>query len=303
MSEYITIKVNNDLYQKIKDTYLPFGKEVNLNYTDYISKIGELEITGYNSLKTYHKVTFKGAGASNEASKWVDELPKIKRKRTIPTKWVDLNEQIGSDEVGVGDFLLPIVVVAAYIKRSQINRLKELGIDDSKKMNDEKILEVGPIVIKEFSYSSLTCPNSKYNEMTSKGENLNSLKAKLHNRALSNLYKKHPDIPHIYVDEFCSKDNYYSYLDERDEPIVRNITFQTKGESYYPSVALASVIARYSFLLKRESLSKELGIDIPLGASSKVDETAKKILKKLGEEQFDKLVKKNFKNYKRVKEL
>jgi ribonuclease HII len=42
---------------------------------------------------------------------------------------------------------------------------------------------------------------------------------------------------------------------------VKNITFHTKGESLYPSVALASVIARYSFLRKMEELSEHYQMD------------------------------------------
>ena len=91
---------------------------------------------------------------------------------------VDFGEQIGSDEVGVGDFYLPMIVVAAYMDAHQYQRLKELGITDSKKMSDAKIREVAPILIKEFKLAKLTLSNEKYNEMISKGENINSLKAK-----------------------------------------------------------------------------------------------------------------------------
>ena len=136
--------------------------------------------------------------------------------------------------------------------------------------------------------------------MLLKGENINSLKAKMHNRALSNLHKDFIDIQRIFVDKFVSEETYYGYFDEKDEPILRGITFMNKGESYYPSVALASVIARYSFLLKMDELSAQYGIDILPGASNRVDEVAKTLLEKVGEEEFAKLVKKNFKNYQRV---
>ena len=38
-------------------------------------------------------------------------------------------------------------------------------------------------------------------------------------------------------------------------------------------------------------------MEIPLGAGAKVDAIKGKILEKLGQENYDKLVKKNFKNY------
>ena len=211
--------------------------------------------------------------------------------------FVDYDEQIGSDEVGVGDFYLPMIVVAAYLKKGQYQRLKELGVIDSKKMSDKKILELGPTLIKEFEYSKLTLSNSKYNEMIEKGENLNSLKAKMHNRALYNLHKKYIDVLAIYVDQFVKEDTYYKYLNDKNEPVVYGISFKTKGEQRFPSVALASVIARYSFLLEKKSLEEKYGLEFPFGAGKKADEFKKILLEKVGQEEFDKLVKKNFKNY------
>lgn len=296
----VVIKLSIEEYEKLKETYLPFVIPSNGEYVDFVANYNDVIITGYSSNKTYRKVTFKGDDASLEAKRWVSELPGEKKKTKVPTKWIDLEEQIGSDEVGVGDFLLPMVVVATHVRRSDIHKLKELGIDDSKKMSDLKIREIGPTVLKTFEFSLLLIPNEKYNEMVDRGENINSLKAKMHNRALSNLLKRTPDIYRVYVDQFCSEKSYYSYLDERDEPIVRNIGFKTKGESYFPSVALASVIARFAFLVKMDELSEKYGVNLLKGASSKVDEQAKLLLQKVGREEFDKIVKRDFKNYKRI---
>ena len=133
--------------------------------------------------------------------------------------------------------------------------------------------------------------------MILKGENLNSLKAKMHNRALYNLHKKYIDVIAIYVDQFVSEDKYYSYLNDKNEPVVKGISFKTKGESRFPSVALASCIARYFFLLEKKALEEKYGLKFPSGAGKKVDEFKKILLKKVGQEEYDKLVKKNFKNY------
>ena len=40
-------------------------------------------------------------------------------------EWLCLDYQIGSDEVGVGDFLLPMIVVAAFVKKEDIEILVE----------------------------------------------------------------------------------------------------------------------------------------------------------------------------------
>ncbi len=103
----------------------------------------------------------------------------------------------------------------------------------------------------------------------------------------------------MYVDQFCEPDIYYRYL-EKEKNVVKDIHFKTKGESYFPAVALASVIARYSFLLKMEALGKQIGQKIPFGASATVDAFCKKLLREISIETFDNIVKKNFKNYQRV---
>ena len=297
---HVTVRVDLEKYQEITDFYLPYQIGESKDYLDHRSNYNGVIVTGYLSNSSKRTVSFKGETAEEEARRFNLEIKERKVKERIPTKWIEFHSQIGSDEVGVGDFLLPMIVVAAYVRSSQIKILRELGIDDSKKMTDAKILEVGPIVTKEFEFSKLTLRNDKYNEMYVRSLHLNSMKAKMHNRALANLKRSKPNCNYIFVDQFASEERYYEYLGEKDEPIIRNITFKEKGESYYPSVALASVIARYSFLLEKKALEEKLGMEIPFGASSRVDEVAKKILQQVGREEFDKLVKKNFKNYNRV---
>lgn len=296
----ITIKIDQIKYDEIKLFYNEFIVENNpSDYVDFIAKKDNLTITGYLSKSATKKITIQGEDPLPEALIWDENavLPE-KKENTLPLMWIDIEEQIGSDEVGVGDLLLPMIVVAAHTTPKQIKRLKELGVTDSKKLTDAKIREIGPILIKEFDYSKLTLSNEKYNEMLLKGENINSLKAKMHNRALANLHAKYEDVFRIYVDEFVNGPRFYSYLGKEDEPIVKDIAFKTKGESYFPSVALASVIARYAFLLEKDKLDKQYGMEFPFGASKKADEFVEKLKEKLPKEAIDNLVKINFKNYK-----
>ncbi|MCQ2794523.1 MAG: ribonuclease HIII, partial [Bacilli bacterium] len=237
----------------------------------------------------------------------IDEYDKVEAEKVAQMKpqqasknFVFNDDQIGSDEVGTGDFFGPVTVVAALVKKTDIKRLKELGVMDSKKLTDEKIKAIGKIVIKEFAYSSLTLDNVKYNELTlKKGFNENKIKAYLHNRALSNLHRRYPKINNIYVDEFVASKNYYRYLSS-EKNVERGIYFHAKGESYFPSVALASVIARYSFLFHMEKLSRKYHTDIPFGASKHVEEFAKQFVQEHGVKELDKIVKKHFTTYQRV---
>lgn len=294
MQEIVSIKIDELTAIKVKETYSPYQEENNADYIVFFAKKYDLTITLYESKKGF-TLLFVGDNALKEAKLW-DSNAFIKEKKIKPKEeWLSLNSQIGSDEVGVGDLFLPMIVVSAYVTKSEISRLIELGIHDSKKMKDDEILALGATLIKEFNFSKLTLLNDKYNEMIDRGENLNSLKAKMHNQALFNLKKKHPEINEIYVDEFVKAETYFKYL-KNDKEVLTNIVFRTKGESFYPSVALASVMARYSFLIEKRKLEDKYDMEFPLGAGKKADEFLKEFLNRYGKEELIKISKKNFAN-------
>ncbi len=294
----VTLKIDESIALKIKDFYLDSQINNDGEYVFFYAKTANnVNITIYHSSKGY-KVLFIGENALEEAYKW-DENASINVTRTrIKTEWKNIHDQIGSDEVGTGDFFGPIIVVAAYVNQELFDKLNLLGINDSKKMNDEKILEIIPKIINQVIYSKLTCPPTKYNEMIEKGHSMNSIKAILHNEALHNVRSKIKNSSvTCYVDQFCEPSLFYHYLDGKYDAIYTNIHFETKAESSYPSVALASMIARYSFIKYLQEIEEKYQISIPKGASKKVDEFAKDLKDKIGIKELDKLVKKNFKNY------
>ena len=300
MSPLITIATNQETLDKMKEYYADYLLDNDAEYVYFYAKKDGIEITGYSSKKEKKKVVFKGEEALKEAQIWDESAKEMEAKEKVQEAWMFFENQIGSDEVGVGDFLLPMIVVAAYVDAKQISLLKKYGVHDSKKLSDAKILEIGPSLVKEFHFSKLTLPNEKYNEMLLKSENLNSLKTKMHNRALLNMHKEYPDVINIFIDEFVKPETYYKYLNDENEEQVKGIISRNKGESYFPCVALASVIARYSFLMEKERLEEKYGMTFPCGASNKVNEFSKEFIKKYGIEEFDKIVKKNFANYREV---
>lgn len=299
----VTITVSKAKILEMRLAYQEYIVPNDGEYVDFCAKYKGLVITAYLSKKEQRKVTFVGNGALEEAKFWDENAKETEVKEQLKKSWQCFDDQIGSDEVGVGDFLAPMIVVAAFVRKTDIKTLKEFGVDDSKRLKDEDIMEMGPKLAKRFFASKLTLSNEKYNEMIAKGENLNSLKAKMHNRALLNLLKQFPDVKNVFVDQFVGEDKYYEYLNDKNEMKVGDITFKTKGESYYPCVALASVLARYSFLLEVEKLSKQYKMEIPLGASNRVNEFSKAFIKKYGIKEFDKIAKKNFANYHEVTSL
>lgn len=303
MNQRVLVEATSEMKDRIVNYYGSIQKENKGEYILFFGQTKDLTITVYHSKKeNYHKVMFIGANALNEAKRWDENAePNEPKEKKVPTKasWEILDDQIGSDEVGTGDLFGPICVCAAYVRKQDIKRLKALGVDDSKRLSDAQIMEIGKVLIKEFEYSQLSLNNEKYNELVDKKMNMNEMKSKMHNRVLLNLHKKHCDVTNILVDEFLKEENYYKYVFFEPE-VVRGITFKTKGETYFPSVAVGSIIARYSFIQHMNLLSEKYGMKIPYGASQKVTEFAKEFVKKFGKAEFDKVCKKNFANYKEV---
>lgn len=272
------------------------------------------QVKDYDCVTTLYesgKVMFQGIGADIEASFWTEQeriinnrnvLEEIKEKESKEDdKTYYYYDAIGSDEVGTGDYFGPIIVTATLVDKSTRKLLEDLKIMDSKKMTDDKIRRCAPILMKKIPYVTFTLTNPKYNELAKKGFNMNKIKAVLHNRVLYELSNKGIPYHKIIVDQFTTPRSYFSYLKQENiTDKVTKITFLTKGESKHLSVAAASVISRYLFLQEMDKMSEKYGVTILKGASDKVDELGKQIVKKFGSKELDKIAKLNFKNTEKI---
>lgn len=261
------------------------------------------------------KVVFQGISADIDAEMWkekesflnngknVIDLTKDKKeekkKDTDKTDYYFINS-IGSDEVGTGDYFGPIIVTSAYVKKSDISFLENLGVRDSKKITDDKIKKIAPDIIKRIPHSIIILNNNDYNKNYNDDINMNKIKAVLHNKALLTLINKDKFLyDMIVVDQFVNKFKYFEYL-KGNPYIVRNITFTTKAEDKCLSVACASIISRYLFLKEMDKLSEELKINLPKGAGPEVDRIGKEIVLKYGESKLSSIAKLNFKNTSKI---
>ncbi len=211
---------------------------------------------------------------------------------------------IGSDEAGSGDYFGPLTVCAAFVTKEHVPILKTLGVDDSKKLTDTKIVELAEQLVTFIPYSLLTLHNEKYNIQQAKGWTQVKMKAVLHNEAIKNVLKKidSSQLDYIVIDQFAKRE-VYSHYALSDIPLPKKTKFETKGESKSLAIAVASIISRYAFVTYMDKISKNINMTIPKGAGAKVDVIAAKIIKKYGLSRLDTISKKHFKNREKAQKI
>ena len=211
-------------------------------------------------------------------------------------------EHSGSDEVGTGDYFGPVVVAACYINHEVFQKIKHLGIQDSKQLDDTIIRKIAPQLMQECSYSVLIVDNTKYNQIH-KQYNLNAIKALLHNQAYKHLEKKIIQLPKLnVVDQFTPENLYYNYL-KNEKDVVKVLHFETKAESKYLAVACASVIARYTFLQVWDKMEENYHFTFPKGSGELVDQAIVRFVKEFGKDKLPNVAKLHFKNTQKSESL
>lgn len=275
-------------------------KKVNRNGAGirFAAKLTDTSITVYNS----GKVMFQGAGAEREARQFGVATSTAKKSAIVKGDQLPKNlaslSIIGSDETGTGDYFGPITVAAVYVPANKIELIQTLGVKDSKQMNDTIIRRIAKDIMASCPYSLLTLRNEKYNELQAKGYSQGKMKAMLHNQALHNVLTKiAPEEPdYILIDQFAERGVYYNYLKNSKVLVQNRVLLATKAESLHVSVAAASIIARYAFLIEMDKMSKQFGYTLQKGAGAKVDEMAAKILQSHGEDTLRNISKWHFAN-------
>ncbi|MBE6157194.1 MAG: ribonuclease HIII [Firmicutes bacterium] len=295
----VVIKVNDEIKEKMIEYYKDKVRDKKIPYVVFQAEEEDTVITMYES----GKVMFQGTSADVDAAMWGVALENTKEKKDkakeINKKYYDCNS-VGSDEVGTGDYFGPIVVTATYVTKDDIEFLEKLGVGDSKKIDDSKILKIAPEIAKRVKYRSVILNNSEYNEKYTKDVNMNKIKAIMHNKVLYQLMtEEKPKVDYIIVDEFAREARYYDYIKEMPN-IQRNITFMTKAEDKNLAVACGSIISRYLFLKEFDKICDELHIPLPKGAGRDVDTIGEEVVEKYGEEKLKDIAKLNFRNTERI---
>ena len=309
-NQTIVFKISDNLKEQVIDFYKDRFQENHPPYSVFQVRDYDCIITLYES----GKLMFQGLGADIEASYWTEQ-ERILNNRNIDKEISDKEKKkeqdedhtnynkydtIGSDEVGTGDYFGPIIVTAAFVDKKNQMLLNDLGVRDSKKLTDEKIISIAPTVIQNIPHVTFTFTPKDYNKFGI--TNMNKIKAILHNKALFQLREKNLPYQKIVVDQFCPPNKFYEHINNVPNKVT-NITFTTHAEDKCLSVAAASIISRYIFLKEMKKMNQELNELVPKGAGDQVDKFGVMIVQKYGMNKLNEIAKLNFKNTDKIKEL
>lgn len=262
-----------------------------VNYAFWSAKNKEVTITFYKS----GKILVQGKNVEAYLKEYFDIgslLPQPKdHPVSKPTNQKNHDCWIGTDESGKGDYFGPLVIASVLVDKSNIQLFQELGIKDSKKINDETISKLAIKIKANSVFSVVTINPSKYNQLYEKFKNLNTLLAWGHARAIENILEK-KECGYAISDKFGNESLIINALLTHGKKI--ELEQRTKAEDDI-AVAAASIIARNEFVQRIKKLSEEYGIDLPKGASQLVKERARAFIAKQGKTSLGNVAKLHFK--------
>lgn len=208
----------------------------------------------------------------------------------------EFTPHIGTDESGKGDFFGPLVIAGVLVDEKNAELFKNLGIKDSKKLTDKKMLTLSVEIKKLAPHSVIMISNTKYNELYANIKNLNKLLAWGHARAIENILNS-STCEYALSDKFGDESLIKSALMKNGRNI--KLVQMCKAESDI-AVAAASVLARAAFVQKLQSMENAYGIKFQKGCSALVKDVASEFINKYGKDRLKEVCKTHFKTYNEI---
>ncbi len=216
--------------------------------------------------------------------------------------------RIGVDESGKGDFFGPLCIAGVYVNESVVKAWQDVGIRDSKNISsDKKIAELAERIRKTPGcvVNTVVVGNEAYNRLYAKMKSVNAILAWGHARVIENLmaqrHRMNPVPVKAISDQFASKKEVVAKalmsLGREIELVQRHRAEEDLA------VAAASILARDGFVKGLTKLKKQFELELPKGASSAVDEAAKKFVEERGAGELGKISKLHFRTALRAQGL
>ncbi len=256
-------------------------------YTLFSGKKPGVSCTLYES----GKITVQGKEMDDFIEFYLEPEVLKQFKFTHPEVGMNLTPRIGMDEAGKGDYFGPLCIAALHADGEGIKKLQALGVRDSKTFSDATILKIAPQIRDLCLYTVIRLFPTKYNELYGKFKNLNRLMGWAHVAALGDVSAK-SGCKEAILDQFADKGLVEREL--KSKKLDVHLEQRVRGEEDIV-VAGASILARAAFLDGMKRLSEEVGMELPKGASSKVVQAARALVKRDGPEVLPKVAKTHFK--------
>ena len=205
--------------------------------------------------------------------------------------YIPEDKYIGTDESGKGDFFGPLIIVGVQADSACRREFIDLGIKDSKKLSDRRILKLAEDIKEMAEYSIIVINPVKYNELYAKFKNLNKLLAWGHARAIENILEKSP-CNYAIADKFGDERLIKNALLEKGKKITLKQMVRAEVDIV---VAAASVLARAEFVKRMTDMSAKFEMVFSKGASNTVIEEAQNFADKYSKDRLNEVAKLHFK--------
>jgi ribonuclease HIII len=301
-----------EFYDSIKNILLSNSFKINscklidfglqFNFSQY-------EIDGLIRIYQNRKGIFKIDYSQIKNQEILDKVQKLLENRSLDTNFIpQFSDQIdnkyylgypiiGTDESGKGDYFGPLVSAAVYVDENIADKLRLIGVRDSKECSDKEIAEISKKIIQlcagKFEVIEISPEkyNRFYNQLKNERKNLNTMLAWGHAKAIEELLQK-VDSKTAISDQFADERFILGKLQEKGKTIK---LVQMHKAEHNIAVAAASILARARFLDKMAKLSKKYKMTLPRGASDSVINAGKQFIFKYGLLELNLVAKMHFK--------
>ncbi len=202
-----------------------------------------------------------------------------------------LEEIIGIDESGKGDYFGPLVVAGVHMTPKTKRELQKLGVMDSKELSDEYMEEIAPQIKALCAHSLVIMGNQSYNDIYAKMNNLNHILAWGHARVLENILNQ-VSCPYALSDQFGNPALIKNALMTKGREI--QLFQQPKAESHL-AVAAASILARTAFVTTLRKMEAAFEMKLPKGCSIETRRAAQNFVDRYGIDNLPLVAKLHFK--------
>lgn len=276
----LAAKLRNDLESQGFDITTP-------PHTQFNARKDGVSCTLYNS----GKLVIQGKEMATFIEFYIE--PEILKNfsYSYPIEQLDKTCRIGVDESGKGDFFGPLCIAGVYAAGDEIALLKEIGVKDSKSLNDASIAKIASKIREKYTYYVVKINPFKYNQLYEQFHNLNRLLAWGHATVIESLSEK-TGCRKVIIDQFASESVVKEAL--KRKKIALELTQRHRAEED-PVVAAASILARDAFVEGLKSLGNQYHMKLPKGASSQVIAAGVQFALKNGQEALAHVAKKHFK--------